>query len=471
MLRLPSWRTGLVLLLPLAIALLAVGRAPPGALREPALQSGIFASLALAAFICLLWRGASVLWAAPALAGFLALVNGATPPVPFFETSFAVPAAAFVAKFLPIFVMSAVFGHALAESGCAGSLAGGLARGVPRCCAPLVVAGVCGLLAMGGVGVFVIAFSVFPVARAIYQRERLPAGLAPAAIALGAFTMTMTAIPGAPSLNNIIASAHLGTTAFAAPVPGLAAALVMAVFGGWWLVRRAARAPMAPEPRAEEAAAPGLPFALALAPLLVALAAGWVLSWLFAARVPGQMGQMGPTYWAVMLALGCGLAAAAAIGGAHCLRLSLDRGAAAAVGPLLGTAAGFGFGATLAATPAATGLSGAIVSGLSGAALASSAATTALYTGIVGSSSGGLALWFQAGAPGATDALPPDLLHRIAVLASGCIDTAPHGAAVIALLAICQSSHARAYADIFVVTVAGPVLGLLAAFATLAVMA
>jgi H+/gluconate symporter-like permease len=49
--------------------------------------------------------------------------------------------------------------------------------------------------------------------------------------------------------------------------------------------------------------------------------------------------------------------------------------------------------------------------------------------------------------------IPMDVLHRIAAMASGGMDTLPHNGAVITLLAVTGLTHRQAYKDIFAVTV------------------
>ena len=47
------------------------------------------------------------------------------------------------------------------------------------------------------------------------------------------------------------------------------------------------------------------------------------------------------------------------------------------------------------------------------------------------------------------------------VVATGGLDTSPHNGAVITLLTVCRLDHRRAYGDIFMVAVLGPILALL----------
>lgn len=448
-----------VLVLALVAATLPYGRV--AAVWASPVAEAVVAGCVLVAFAAALWRGMPVVLVAPALAAALALLVAGDEATTWFETRFAAPVGRFVTEFLVLFVLGAIFGRAMDESGCAGALAAAVSRRRTRAQAPLAVAGLCAILTLGGVGVFVIAFSVFPIARRIYARERLPIALAPAAIALGAFTATMTAVPGAPSLTNIVAARALGTDAFAAPVPGLLAALVMAVFGGWWLARVAARAPLAESGEAERAGRCPLAH-LATLPPAVALATNAGLTWAFGAgALAAPAGAMGPAFYAVVCALLVGIAVALALGERARARATLESGAVAAVGPLLGTAAGVGFGASLAALPSTATLVDALAEATDGDTAVFAAGVAMLYAGLIGSSSGGLLLAFE-GETGAmlAEAAAPEAAHRFASLGAGVIDTLPHSGAVIALLAVCGARHAGAYRDIFVVTVIGPALAL-----------
>jgi H+/gluconate symporter-like permease len=49
--------------------------------------------------------------------------------------------------------------------------------------------------------------------------------------------------------------------------------------------------------------------------------------------------------------------------------------------------------------------------------------------------------------------IPMEVLHRVAAMASGGMDTLPHNGAVITLLAVTGLTHRQAYKDIFAITV------------------
>src|SRR5690606_36597271 len=98
------------------------------------------------------------------------------------------------------------------------------------------------LVTYGGVSLFVAFFVLAPMAQALFRAADIPQRLAPAAIALGTPTFTMSALPGTPAIQNAIPMPFFGTTPFAAPGLGIIAAAIMLGFGLWWLGRAEAAA-------------------------------------------------------------------------------------------------------------------------------------------------------------------------------------------------------------------------------------
>jgi H+/gluconate symporter-like permease len=75
------------------------------------------------------------------------------------------------------------------------------------------------------------------MAQEMFRAANIPRRLLPAAVGLGAFTFTMSVMPGTPSVNNAIPMPYLGTTTFAAPGLSIIASIIIFVFGMWWLGR------------------------------------------------------------------------------------------------------------------------------------------------------------------------------------------------------------------------------------------
>jgi H+/gluconate symporter-like permease len=190
----------------------------------------------LALLIWLALRGWSVLLLAPA-AALLAAAFALEPLLANWTQTFMGSAAAFLAQFFPLFLLGALFGKLMDDSGCVSAIAGFMTErlGERRAVLAVVLAGA--LVTYGGVSLFVAFFVLVPMARALFRAASIPRRLMPAAIALGTSTFTMSALPGTPAIQNAIPMPFFGTTPFAAPGLGIVASAIMLGFGLWWLGR------------------------------------------------------------------------------------------------------------------------------------------------------------------------------------------------------------------------------------------
>ena len=439
--------------------------------------------LPLGLLIWAVYRGWPVLLAAPVMALFAAGL--AFDPLLATLTQRFMPAAGgFVTAFLPLFLLGAVFGKVMEASGAAMALARAIvARLGARQAIPAVVLS-CAALTYGGVSLFVVAFAVYPLAVALFRAADLPHRLIPAAIALGSFTFTMSALPGSPSIQNAIPMPYFGTTVFAAPGIGVIAGLIMALGGLVYLglvARRDGSGGWDDAADAGDEVRDLPPLWVALAPILTVFVANWLLaeavlprldlayladpSWgaTTPARVIGLWALIGALTLAILLALGLGWRR---LGDPSVV---LGQGAQAALLPLFNTAALVGFGAVVAAVPAFAAVNAALAQ-VPGGALTGLAASASVLAGITGSASGGMSIALDAlGARYLEMALAegtdPAALHRIVALATGGLDALPHNGAVVTLLGIAGLTHRQAYGPIFVVAVAIPVVALLVALA------
>lgn len=198
-------------------------------------MAGIVLSLVL--LMALAYRGVSVLLLAPAMALLAAAFSPEAPLLASYTQVFMKALGGFVAAFFPLFLLGAVFGRLMEASGAALAIARAIvqALGERRAVAAVVLA--CAVLTYGGVSLFVVAFAVYPIAAALFRQAGVPKRLIPATIALGAFTFTMTALPGTPAIQNAIPMPYFGTTPFAAPGLGAIGGAVMALLGLAWLQR------------------------------------------------------------------------------------------------------------------------------------------------------------------------------------------------------------------------------------------
>jgi H+/gluconate symporter-like permease len=202
---------------------------------------GILAGLGL--LIWLSYRGWSVLLLAPA-AALVAAAAAGEPLLAHWTETFMGGAAKFLAQFFPLFLLGALFGKLMDDSGSVETIARFMTErlGTARAILAVTLAGA--IVTYGGVSLFVAFFVLVPMAQSLFKAADIPHRLVPAAIALGTMTFTMSALPGTPALQNAIPMPFFGTTPFAAPGLGIAAAAIMLGFGLWWL-NRAEGAPRA----------------------------------------------------------------------------------------------------------------------------------------------------------------------------------------------------------------------------------
>jgi H+/gluconate symporter-like permease len=440
--------------------------------------------LALAVLIWLAWRGASLLLLAPALAALAVLLAEGGPVLASLTQVFMPAMGAFIVQYFPLFLLGAVFGKLIEASGAARVLADAIVARLGAGQAILAVVLSCAVLTYGGVSLFVVAFAVWPLASALFARAHLPARLIPATIALGAFTFTMTALPGTPAIQNAIPMPYFGTTAWAAPGLGVLTGAVMLAFGWAWLAFRAGRMRRAPGDDAASAAQPGSApvnppgVAVAATPLVLVLVLNLIFTFALIPRMDTSylaQPQYGATdiaalrgLWSVIAALTLATLALVALNWRRLsdrLAVTLETGAKDSLVPIFNTASLVGFGAVIASLGAFGAIRDWVVTAGGDNPLISLALGAGMLAGITGSASGGLSIALGTlgetwAAMGQAAGIAPDLLHRVAAVATGGLDALPHNGAVITLLTICGLTHKQAYGDIAMVAVVIPLIGL-----------
>lgn len=193
---------------------------------------GIFVSLAL--LITLAYRGVSIIIAAP-IAALVAMLTSGMPLLATYTDIFMPAMADFVGSYFPIFLTGAIFGALMLFSGYATDLANTITRWLGPKRAVFATVLTASLMTYGGISVFVAVFVMFPLARELFRVADIPRRLIPATIALGILTFTMTAIPGAPQVQNIIPGDFFQTSTFAAPLLGIVGGTIVFVVGMAWL--------------------------------------------------------------------------------------------------------------------------------------------------------------------------------------------------------------------------------------------
>ena len=466
--------------------------------------------LGLALLVWLAYRGWSILLLAPGAALIAAAFAGG-PLLAYWTQTFMDSASRFIAQFFPLFLLGALFGKLMEDSGSVSAIADFMTKqlGPQRAILTVVLAGA--LVTYGGVSLFVAFFVLVPMAQALFRTAGIPNRLMPATVALGTMTFTMSALPGTPAIQNAIPMPFFGTTPLAAPGLGIIASAIMLAFGLWWLGRAEAaarrkgegfglaslipidrvaedetvrqRATTArefdpPEVHHGRSSREAPPIVLAALPLLVVVSVNVLMSLLVLPRLDVSFlaeERFGATslsavagVWAVVTALMAAIVSVVAANRHRLpgLRETMDAGANASVLPVLSVASLVGFGAVVAAVPAFAMVRGWVLS-IEGGPLVSLAVATNLLAALTGSASGGLTIALDA--LGATymrlateHGIDPALLHRIAVMSAGTLDSLPQNGAVVTLLAVCGSSHRESYFDIVMAAIVGPIFALAA---------
>ncbi len=418
--------------------------------------------LGLALLIALTLRGVELLIAAPLCALLVALTSSfalfpqlAAEGAPSFTGAYMVGFVGFVQAWFFMFLLGSLFGKVMEASGAADAVARWIVAKIGARHAVAAVVLACAVLTYGGVSLFVVAFSVYPMALSLFRVANVPRRFIPGALAFGSVTFTMTSA-GSPEIQNWIPTKFLGTTPYAAWEVSLVVALLMAGLGqAWlsWMVKRATRQgekfqARADDPQVEDRVLPAV--WRGAVPLLAVLVVAFI--WHDSLKES-----------ALILALGAGVLAGVVLNWAFLRGRLSDAAAGGSLGALIAianTAAVVGFGGVAKLTP---GFQAAVdtMTQLPGEPLVGAAIAVSVIAGLTGSASGGQTIALPLIAPHYLDAgVDPQALHRVVSIASGGLDSLPHnGYVVTTLRAICKESYARAYPAVGALTVIVPIVG------------
>jgi len=439
---------------------------------------GIIISLGLLMYLA--YRGISVLILAPVLALLAVLFQGGqTHLLATYTEVFMVNFAAYAKQYFPIFILGAIFGKIMDDSGAAKAIAHAISTKLGKNKAILSVVLSCAILTYGGVSLFVVAFAVYPIAAALFKEADIPKRLIPGAIALGAFTFTMTALPGTPQIQNAIPMPFFGTNAYAAPIIGIIGAIVMFGLGMLWLERRAKQALATGEGYGnhQDEVVQVFDFSklpklyLALTPIFIVLVGNFLLGkYVFSTMDAAFLKDFGTTLakvqglWSLITSLAIAIVASVIIFWKNFenIKNTVNKGAIGSLLAIANTASEVGYGNVIK-TLAGFAIIQAAILAIPGTPLISLAASTTILAGITGSASGGLSIALGSlgeiyMAKAQALGMNPEVFHRIAAMACGGLDSLPHNGAVITLLGITGMTHKTSYVDIGMCTVVIPLI-------------
>ena len=438
---------------------------------------GLLAGLALLIWLAL--RDVNIIFAS-VLCALVVIATNALPLADSLTNAYVfgdLGAFTFAGRFFLLFAAGAVFGKIMGESHAATSIAMALVNRLGAHRALWITVLACGALTYGGVVVFVVIFAMYPLGLRLLKESDIPKRLFCGALALGAGTFTLTALPGTPSIHNVIPTLTLGTDLFAAPLLGIFGGVVMFALGMAYLERERVKAAangehFEPGPRD---VIPDLntigrdlpPWPLAALPLVLVI--GTILTpRLLTTGDPAADGALvafaaaQPILWPSIALVLASLVALALFPAARRAPLKLlGEGTQDAIMPLMATSAVIGFGGVVVQTDGF----GAFAQAMLNAPvppLISMFGAISTVSGITGSASGGLQIFMATLADDyVAMGIDPQELHRLVAMAAGGFDSLPHCGAVIAMLTITQLTHKQAYKDVGVVTVVIPVIATL----------
>ena len=406
---------------------------------------GIIASLAF--IIVLALRGWHIIVIAPLAAALVALLSDLnvldTLTGPYMKGFIN-----YAGKFYLIFLMGSIFGKFMEDSGAARSIAHSILNIIGRT-KPLrvllAISIICMVLTYGGVSLFVVIFTVIPIARPLWKEANLPWHLFVLAFVFGAASLTMTMIPGSPQIQNIMPTRYMNTTAMAAPVLGLLGAFIVftlnVLYMKYCLKKVAEKGEVYVPPTGVGVIGEGPEVAdlpnvwLSLVPMATVIAL---------LNVPWIKVD-------IIYSLGGGAVVAAILFWKRYSNIveTLSKGAVNTVVPIVNTCADVGYGMAVAATAGFKVVSAWLLTLPMNPIISLSIATN-IMAGITGSASGGMGIILETLAPKYLAlGLSPELVHRIVAMSSGCFDAMPHNGVVITILAVSGLTHVQAYRHIW----------------------
>ena len=373
---------------------------------------GIVLSLILLMYLA--YKGFSVIVLAPLLALFAVAWSGLSNELlGFYSQIFMTGLGGYIIKYFPLFLLGAIFGKLMDDSGSARTIANFFVEKLGHKRAMLSIVLSCAILTYGGVSLFVVGFAVFPIASALFKKLGIPKRLIPAAIMLGALTFTMTALPGTPAIQNAIPMPFFNTDLYAAPGLGVLSSIFIIITGMWWLNKRIAKADSLKEGYGNHVeihsndgalTTSGPSLTIAFAPILVVIITNLVLTKIIlpsldtAYLATDKFGNVSLNsvvgLWAIICALVLACLTIIILNWKAIVNIkdSIQQGVSSSFLPIFNTASEVGYGSVIASLAGFIILRDFLVGIAPDNPLISEAIVINVLAGITGSASGGLSI-------------------------------------------------------------------------------
>lgn len=407
--------------------------------------------IAIICVISLIWKNWHM--AVVSLAGALIVIlfNG-MDPVGALKNDFMKGMAGFAGNWYLLFMLGAIFGKVMGDSGASVGIANRMLKLIGEKSVVLVIMLTGLVLSYGGIGTFIIAFSLYPIAVALFQKADIPKKLIVATIMVCPVTVCMAMLPGSPSTQNLIPTTYFGTTAYAGPTIGIICSIIMFIaaytYLNWQIKKAKANGEHFQPSEGEDLSAltavdqgkaPSIGSCFVPIILLLVL--------MFGLQITTKI----PSAYTVAIAM-----AVACVAGCFLYRDKLDvkkavcDGASGGLGSLIATSSIMGFGSVVSASPAYSSITTALVN-MQADPLITALISINVIAAITGSSAGGLNIFLSSmGNYLAGSGLNLSMLHRVVCIASSGFDAMPHASGMVVCNQIAKTSQRDTYKYVFV---------------------
>ena len=407
---------------------------------------GVLFAFALLAYMCM--KGWSVFISAPICAIIVALTSNMNI-LEMITKIFLPGTGGYLAQWFGLFMLGALFGKIMEDSGGAASIAKSVTNSIGAQNATTAVILATSVMTYGGISLFVVVFVIYPFAVKLFKEADLPKKLLPGCIATGAFSFTAIAIPGSPQNQNIIPTKYFGTTATAAPILGCIVAAYILIISILYMSYRAkqckkngehfvaSKNDLALMESSNELDLPS-PF-LSLLPLIVV-----ICTIIF-------------FHWNTMVCLLIGIVLATILFFPRLknnLINTYNVGAMNSMAAIMNTSLTVGMGNVIKASAAFGIITQAIDKLSSGNGLIYEFISINALAGVTGSASGGLSIALETlGERLLATGINPEVLHRVAAISANGLDSMPWCGAVMTMFAVCGVTHKDSYWDVAMVNI------------------
>ena len=420
--------------------------------------------LGLLILIIFAMRGVSLYVLAPLAALVVAVFAGGnilTTMTDTYMTGFA----NFMKSYFLMFALSSIFAKIMGDSGAAKVIAmkvAYLVRRAPakyqRLLAVLSVGIMTAILTVGGINLYCCIFVLVSIGKDLFEEFDIPWHLYMCS-SLGSGSFTMSMIPGTPSIQNLIPCDTLGTSAASAPVLGIISTiicLILSVIYCKYALNKCDKhnehfLPTGSRIQAsssgeDTSAAPKINLIVCLIPSIALLVAlnGFGLNAVVSLVV------------AVLVALV--IFAKNLMDNKINLGVCFTDGIKNAIMALLNVCVIVGFGSVVSATTGYTVIMNALDK-IPGPPIFQLFIAVNVAAGVAGSASAALGIGMTMFADKfMAMGLSPELIHRIAVMSSGGLDSLPHSSGTASALGVAQLTHKEGYIHVFMLNTVIPII-------------